>query len=193
MNDHKSSRLSRIACSATLAMAALFASAGALADGGVYVGGGVGTAQIDDSAGNPGAIGDFSESDTAWKAFVGYHIDAIPLVKFAAEIGYRDLGKPSGSIAGVPVEYSVKGFDAGVMAGVGLGPVDLFARVGGMQYDLRKSTGGVSNDYDGTAPVYGVGAWFTIAGIGIRAEYEQLDIDELDTVQMISVSAFYKF
>ncbi len=193
MDSHKITTLPRLARSATLALGALFASAAALADSGVYIGGGVGTAQIDDSAGNPAAIGDFSKSETAWKAFVGYNFDALPLIKFAGEVGYRDLGKPTATVSGVPVEYSVKGFDAGVLAGVGLGPVDLFARVGGMQYDLRKTIGGVNHDYDGTAPVYGISAWFTLVGIGFRAEYEKIDINELKDVQMISISAFYKF
>lgn len=183
----------KLACSATLALAAPLASFSVLADSGVYVGGGVGSAKIEDSAGNPGAIADFSETDTAWKGFVGYNLDVIPVVKFAAEIGYRDLGKPSGSAAGIPIEYSVKGLDYGVLAGVGLGPVDLFARVGGMQYDLKKTTGGVSNEYDGTAPVYGVGLWFTLAGIGFRADYDMVDIDELDSAEMVTISAFYKF
>lgn len=183
----------KLACSAVLALAAPFASFSALADSGVYIGGGVGSAKVEDNAGNPGAIADFSETDTAWKGFVGYNFDFIPLVKFAAEIGYRDLGKPSASVAGVPIEYSVKGLDYGVLAGVGLGPVDLFARVGGMQYDLKKSTAGAGNDYDGTAPVYGVGVWFTLAGIGIRADYDKIDIDELDNAEMVSISLFYKF
>ncbi|HYJ17707.1 MAG TPA: hypothetical protein VEW72_00900, partial [Burkholderiales bacterium] len=76
---------------------------------------------------------------------------------------------------------------------VGLGPVDLFARVGGMQYDLQKNVLGVKNDYDGTAPLYGIGLWVTLFGLGVRAEYEKIDIDQLDNVEMVSVSAFYQF
>jgi hypothetical protein len=193
MDLHKITGLARLACSATLALAALLAPAAVLADSGVYIGGGVGSAKIDDGAGDPAAVGDFSKSANAWKAFVGYNFDALPLIKFAAEAGYRDLGKPSATVSGVPVEYSVKGFDAGVMAGVGLGPVDLFAKVGGMQYDLRKTIGGVNHDYDGTAPLYGIGAWLSLGSIGLRAEYEKIDINELKDVEMISVSAFYKF
>jgi hypothetical protein len=183
----------KFACLTAVALAGSLSSFVASADSGVYVGGGIGYSKIDDSGGNPGAIGDFSETDTAWKGFVGYNLDVIPLVKFAAEIGYRDLGTPSGSVAGIPVEYSVKGIDYGVLAGVGLGPVDVFAKVGGMQYDLTKTIGGVNNDYDGTAPLYGISAWFTLAGIGIRAEYEMIDIDELDSTEMVSVNLFYKF
>lgn len=48
-------------------------------------------------------------------------------------------------------------------------------------------------DFDGTAPVYGLGVWFTFFGVGVRAEYEKINIKELDNAQMLSVSAFYQF
>ncbi len=183
----------KLAIGAVLALTAGAFSLPAMADSGVYVGGGVASTKIEDSAGNPGAAADFSESDVGLKVFAGYKVDVLPLIKFAAEVGYRDLGKPATTIAGVDVDYRLHGFDYGVLAGVGLGPVDLFGRVGGMQYDLRKNTGGIHNDYDGTAPVYGLGAWFTLFGVGIRAEFEKIDVDELDDVQMTTISAFYQF
>lgn len=164
----------------------------ALADSGLYVGGGIGQGRMKDASGNAGGV-DFNETDTAWKGFVGYHLDALPLIKFAAEIGYRDLGKPDGSVGGIPVEYAAKGLDYAVLGGVGLGPVDLMARIGGFRYDLDKTIGGATREFDGTAPVYGIGAWFTIARVGVRAEYEYIDIDELDHASMVSVSAFFKF
>jgi hypothetical protein len=162
------------------------------ADSGVYIGAGLGRANMEDSTGNPGGVS-FDESATSGKAFLGYHVDFIPLLKFAGEIGYRDLGKPSGSTAGVPVEYKARGFDYGVLAGVGLGPVDLFGRVGGMSYRLHKNVGGISNTYDGNAPVYGAGIWFTLFGVGVRAEWEKVKIDELDNAHMTTISAFYQF
>jgi len=182
----------KLVCSATVVLASSLGSVCALADSGVYIGGGLGMAELKDSTGNPGGV-DFKEQDTAWKGFVGYNFDFIPLVKFAAEVGYRDLGNPDASVGGVPVSYKMHGVDAAVLAGVGLGPVDLMARLGAMNYKLEKNVGAVHNDYDGTAPVYGVGLWFTVAGVGVRAEYEMIDVDELDDAQMVSVSLFYKF
>jgi hypothetical protein len=156
--------------------------------GGLYVGGGVGTAAIEDSAANPGGTA-FDESDRAFKIFGGYRFDLLPIVSLSGEVGYRDLGKPNSAAA----EYKVNGFDYGALAGVGLGPVELFARVGGMQYNLDKTVGGAKTSFDGSAPVYGVGARFSLFGIGVRAEYEKIDIPELDNARMISVSAFYQF
>lgn len=156
--------------------------------GGVYVGGGAGTASIKDSASNPGGT-QFNESDAAFKAFGGYRFDLLPIVSLSGEVGYRNLGKPNTAAT----EYKVHGFDYAALAGVGLGPVELFARFGGMQYTLDKTISGTNTRFDGSAPVYGVGARFSLFGIGVRAEYEKIDIKELDNAQMISVSAFYQF
>jgi len=156
--------------------------------GGVYVGGGVGTASIEDSPGNPNGM-PFNESDAAFKVFGGYRFDLLPIVSLSAEAGYRNLGKPKTAVA----EYKVDGFDYGALAGVGLGPVEMFARVGGMHYNLDKTSGGTKTSFDGSAPVYGVGARLSVFGIGVRAEYEKIDIKELDNAHMISVSAFYQF
>jgi hypothetical protein len=156
--------------------------------GGVYVGGGVGSANIKDSASNPAGTA-FDKSDAAYKIFGGYRFDLLPIVSLSGEVGYRNLGTPNTSTA----EYKVDGFDFGALAGVGLGPVEVFARVGGMQYNLDKTIGGAKTSFDGSAPVYGVGARFSLFGIGVRAEYEKIDIKELDNAEMISISAFYQF
>lgn len=156
--------------------------------GGVYLGGGIGAAKTTDRVDALSAI-DFDESDTAYKLFGGYRFDVLPIVSLSAEVGYRDLGRPDTDVR----EYRVDGFDYAALAGVGLGPVELFARVGGMRYDLVKTAGDVRLTFDGTAPVYGIGARFGLLGLGVRAEYEKMDIDELDDAEMVSVSAFFQF
>jgi hypothetical protein len=173
---------------APIAVVCVSLSVSAAHAGGVYVGGGAGTSFIKDSPGNPNGM-QFDESDTAYKAFGGYRFDLLPIVSLSAEVGYRNLGKPKTAVA----EYKVDGFDYGALAGIGLGPVEMFARVGGMQYNLDKTFGGAKTRFDGSAPVYGVGARLSLFGIGVRAEYEKIDIKELDNAQMISVSAFYQF
>jgi len=155
---------------------------------GFYLGGGVGEAPIEDSPSNPGGIA-FDESDVAWKAYLGYRFDVLPIVSLSAEAGYRDLGKPNTSLA----EYQLKGIDYAALAGIGLGPVELFARYGGMDYDLDKTTIGITRSFDGTAPIYGAGVRFNLFGAGVRAEYEKIDVDELDNAEMLSVSVFYQW
>ena len=186
MNHRKLIILASLVCAASLPVVSAHAGSG------VYVGAGAGESNMQDSTATGGVP--FDKSGTAGKAFVGYYFDWIPLVRFAAEVGYRDLGKPTGmTVAGAPVEYQVSGFDYGVLAGLGLGPIDLFARVGGMNYDLKKNIGGVNTKYTGNAPAYGAGVWFTVFGLGVRAEYDVIDIKQLDSASMATISVFYKF
>ena len=162
------------------------------ADSGVYLGGGITRTNIHDSPGNPGGMA-FDENALGGKLFAGYKLDLIPLFKFAAEAGYREAGQGTSSPAAGDVKYRIHGFDYAVLAGVGLGPVDLMGRVGGMNYRLEKNITGVPRNFDGTAPVYGVGLWFTLFGVGLRAEYERIQIDELDKTGVTSLSMFYQF
>ena len=178
-------------CSATVVIVASLATFSAHA-GGIYIGGGVGEVSIQDVSTNPAGT-DFDESDAAWKVFGGYRFDWLPIVSLSGEVGYRDLGKPSASPGGVSVENKVTGFDVSALVGLGLGPVEVYARLGGMQYDLKKTIGATEHKYDGTAPLYGIGASFKLFGVGVRAEYEKIDIDKLDGIDMVSVSAFYQF
>jgi hypothetical protein len=62
-----------------------------------------------------------------------------------------------------------------------------------MKYDFTPSGAPTLAEADGTANVLGVGIAFSLAGIGLRAEYEQIDIDELDNASMISLSAVFGF
>jgi len=165
----------------------LVASTPALANG-FYLGGGVGYAGVQDTAATPSGA-EFDESDTAYKAFGGYRFDVLPIVSLSGELGYRDLGNASSGIR----EYGISGFDYSALAGVGLGPIELFARLGGFQYDLDKTVGGTTTSFDGSAPLYGVGVRFSLFGIGVRAEYELIDLDELDSLEMVSVSAMFEF
>jgi outer membrane immunogenic protein len=169
----------------TIAFALLLAALGlvvpAHAETGFYVGGGVGQSSLEEES--------FDESDSAWKAFVGFKLGFIPIVKAAVEAGYRDLGNPAA--AGSSVE--IRGYDYAALVGIGLGPVELFGRVGQMQYDLTASGAPTLADADGSATVLGVGAAFKLFGIGLRGEYEQIDVDELDNVSMISLSLVFGF
>jgi hypothetical protein len=156
--------------------------------GGVYLGGGVGSAYIEDSSGNPSGAS-FDESSTAYRLFGGYRFDAIPLVKLSGELGYRDLGNSSAG----GLEYSVSGFDYSALAGIALGPVEVYARLGAVRYQLEKTSTGVTTEFDGTAPLYGIGASFKLFGLGVRAEYETMDVDELEKSDAVWVSVFYEF
>ena len=70
-----------------------------------------------------------------------------------------------------------------------LGPVDLFARVGAIDWnaDIDAPNLDVRASDDGTDLTYGVGAQFRVWSLSLRAEYERFDISDADTVDMISL------
>lgn len=156
--------------------------------GGFYVGGALGDATIEDSSGTTNGAS-FDESDSAYRLFGGYRFDALPLVSISAEAGYRDLGSPNNASR----EYNVSGLDFSALAGVGLGPLEVYGRIGNVQYDLEKITAATRFEFDGSAALYGIGARISILSLALRAEYEQVDIKELDKAEMLWISLLYQF
>jgi hypothetical protein len=169
-------------------LAALFAGPSAMAaDWGFYAGGGVGQATLND---DPATIGEVSEGDSAWKAFGGYRFGGfIPLLDLAAEVTYRDFGNPSGT----NFEYEASGFDASALGIVTLGPFDVFARLGVGQYTVESVISGVSAEDDGTAPLYGIGAGLRLGPVNVRAEWERVEPEGVDNIDMYTLNAYFRF
>lgn len=185
------SMIERVAAVFAGALALLTVSAQA-ADEGFYVGLGTGQAQVKDEPSQFPGQG-FNENSTPYRVFGGYRLGLIPILDFAAELGYRDLGEAEGNVAGTSAQYKIKGGDASLLAIFPILGFDLFGKVGLMQFDLDKTFAGATTGYSGTAPIYGVGAGFRIWRFGIRAEYERIDIDDLKSVDVGMLSATFRF
>ena len=151
------------------------------ADSGFYIGAGVGDAKVK-------ATG-FDESDSAYKVFGGYNIGFIPLVDFAVEASYVDFGKPTSNLTSV----ELTGLNAFGLAGLSFGPLGVFAKAGMISWDSDTVIGGATTSNSGTDTAYGVGGRFSISSFAVRAEYEVYDIENLDDVSMVSVSAVFTF
>ena len=177
----------------TIVAAALAASFSLLslpalsADNGIYLGASVGQSSVefDDNIG--GQSLNFDASATGFKAIAGWRfIDWL-----AVEANYVDLG--SGDDNGI--ESDVNGVSLSAVGFVPVGPVDLFARVGAVNWnaDLKAPGLGVSASDDGTDLTYGVGAQFRVWSLSIRGEYEIFDISDADTVDMFSIGVTWTF
>jgi hypothetical protein len=176
----------------TLAAALLssFSSSNAQAASGLYLGAGIGQATIKDTT----SAGDVDASNGAYKVFAGYRFNIIPIIDLAAEAGYTDFGKPSQNVGGQNVEYKLHGFNAAGLLIFPLGPFDLYGKYGVNSWSLDASVGGTSQSKTGSDPFYGVGFGFYFWKVGIRAEYEQYKIKDLDRpVQMYNVNALFQF
>jgi hypothetical protein len=140
---------------------------------------------------------DFSDSPTGYKIFAGYRF----LTFLAVEGSYVDLGTASESF---DTEYGDFGVDIGLtgwdLFGVGvlpIGPVDLFAKVGGIRWDadVKAYLDDMSDreSDDGTDWAYGVGVGFRLWRVALRAEFEMFDVEGADDVYTISVGAAFVF
>ena len=165
---------------ATLALTTLPAVA---ADNGIYLGASVGQSglEIDDF--------DYDASATGYKVIAGWRF----LDWLAVEGNYVDFGSGDDRVAGTKIETEADGFSLSAVGFLPVGPVDLFARVGAVDWSADLSSPGFgSGSDDGTDLTYGIGAQFRVWSLGIRAEYEMFDISDAD-LDMISLGVTWTF
>jgi hypothetical protein len=154
-------------------------------DEGFYVGASIGAATIEQSGSQPD-LGDFEidDSDYAHKLFGGYQFSPL----FAVEGSYRDLGKPSSKTATTALD----GFDAFAVAGLPLGPLRVFGKLGGIYWQsTTRFDGGAKKSSDGFAFAAGAGVELEIGSLGLRGEVERLDV--LDGAWMYSIGLSLTF
>jgi hypothetical protein len=173
-----------------LAVLALF-PVPALADSGFYIGAAAGGATQDiEFGGAPEIEGD----DTAFKVFGGYKFDT-SVIDLSVELGYVDFGEAEINTAAGELGFDPTGINLWGIAGLELGPVDLFAKLGVIAWDIETTTiaGKVSDD--GTDYGLGVGVGFDIGKVQIRGEYELYDPSNADVtmLSMLSLGLVYSF
>jgi hypothetical protein len=152
-------------------------------DNGIYLGGSIGLSgqEIDEI--------DYDADATGYKLIAGWRF----LDWLAVEGNYIDFGSADDTILGEKVETEVDGVSLSAVGFLPVGPVDLFARVGVIDWSGEVSSDlfGKESD-DGTDMVYGVGAQFRVWSLSIRAEYEMFDIDDSD-LGMVSLGVTWTF
>jgi opacity protein-like surface antigen len=156
------------------------------ADNGFYVGLGIGQSNVKVDSDAFEEIG-FDGKDTAWKLIAGIR----PLDWLAVEASYVDLGKPDDG----GVEVDADGVSAFAVGFLPLGPVDVFAKAGLINYDASAALDGVGEVLDdkGTEFAYGAGVQFRFLSLSLRGEYEVFDIKDVDDVDLLSLSVTYTF
>lgn len=171
-----------------------FVPMAANADSGMYIGGSVGGATVEAEFGDTGIPGfptSLDEDDTAFKVFAGYTFD-LPAIDLAVEAGYIDFGGSDIDVLGQNVKLEPTGINLWGIAGVDAGPIDLFAKLGYIAWDLELSALGNSASEDGSDLGYGLGLSFGLGAIKVRGEYEVYDLDDAD-VSMLSVGLVFQF
>lgn len=166
-----------------LAVCLGFLASGAYAaDNGLYLGASIGQADVSVSA--QSSLPEFDGDATAFKIIAGLR----PLNWLGFEVNYIDLGEADDQGNSVD-PTGVSGFAVGFAA---LGPVDLFAKAGAINWnaDLH-SAGNLVKESEGTDFAWGVGAQFRVWSLSIRAEYERFEIEK--DANLLSVGATWTF
>lgn len=179
---------------AALVFASLHGSQSHAADG-LYLGVALGAATFKDSFNTA----TFEADDVAYKAFVGWRFDAVPVVDIAVEAAYTNFGKPSQVIVPTTggqaqsVEYKLHGPSLAGLLILPLGPVDLYAKGGVLDWKADRTVDGQTTGQSGTDAFYGAGIGFYLWRLGFRAEYERFQIKEIDRVHLLSASVLFQF
>ncbi len=164
---------------------------------GFYLGGGVGdfSAAVDeiDELDDVDDVGiDFSDGDNAMKLFAGWHFNRY----FAVQGDFVDFGESSGFVSpSVSGTSDVQGIAPSIVGTLPIGPVELFARVGMMFYEVDLNlSGGQLVDESGEDLVWSAGIGIDILDrVNLRLEYEEIDIPQLDEADAIWLNAAWKF
>ena len=156
---------------------------------GLYLGAGIGLATVKDQVNTE----TLDSEDAAFKGFVGWRFDNIPLVDLAIEAAYTDFGRPSQVIAGQNVQFKLTGTSLAGLLIFPLGPVDLYAKGGALSWRSESSNGTSTTSQSGTDPFYGAGIGFYLWKVGFRVEYERYQIKDVDRLQMLSVNVLFQF
>jgi len=160
-------------------------------DNGIYLGAGIGQGGVQFEERLDGENFDFDASDTAYKLIAGWRF----LDWLAVEANYVDLGTADDRIQGVDIEADVSGFSLAALGFLPIGPVDVFAKLGAVNWDAELSAPGtgLSGSDDGTDLMYGAGVQFRVWSLSFRGEYEIFDVSDADTVDMISLGVTWTF
>lgn len=157
-------------------------AAASAADNGIYLGGSIGQANVEVDQGLAQIDGD----DTGFKFIVGVR----PLDWLAVEASYVDFGEVEDGALTAEGD-GISAFAVGLAT---VGPVDIFGKVGLINFDTSvaaRGLGAVSSD--GTDMAYGAGVQFRLLSLSVRAEYEVFDVDGVDDLNMLSIGVTYTF
>ena len=157
---------------------------------GLYVGAGIGAASFRDDL-ESGVT--FDEEDAAYKAFAGWRFDAVPVIDLAVELAYTDFGNPSQVVNAQPFEIDLRGPSLAGLVILPLGPLDLYAKAGVLDWKLDRTSAGTTRASSGNDPFYGAGIGFYIWKLAFRVEYERFEIEDFDRVEMVSLHALFQF
>ena len=156
----------------------------------MYIGGGIGnsffSSEVEDALDQIKGIDD---NATAWKLFGGF----TPSRFLGIEGGYRHFGTAEANVGSIDYESSTKGWDVEALGLIRIAIFDAFGKAGVMFWSQDTKLGGVSHESSGTDFFWGLGAGLHLGPLGVRLEWESVEIGGPDNLSMVSLSATLGF
>ncbi len=106
-----------------------------------------------------------------------------------AEGGYRDLGKVQSEDNGLPLETKINGWDISAKGNINIGPVFIMAKAGAFFSKSSNSVGSVNYTDNSTNFLWSAGGGVRIGILGLRVEYESLDMNSESKLAMLTLGA----
>lgn len=157
-------------------------------ESGLYIGGSVGQTSVESDFGGDTSF-KLDDEDNGYKILFGYNFGLVPFLDLAVEADYREYGKFGSENLNTEIVSS----ELFGIIGVNFGPIGVFGKLGYSDTDLDAVIDDIDLKDSESATAYGAGAKLNLGSFGIRAEYEVLDLDAVDDLNMISVGATYTF
>jgi hypothetical protein len=158
---------------------------------GFYLGAGLGdfSSKVD----GIGAVDDvdFDSDEDATKIMAGWRFNRF----VAVQADYTDFGESRAAVNQLDIRSDTKGLAPTIVGTLPVGPVELFGKAGVLFYDVEVDTpGGELIDSSGEDAVIGVGVGLTFfERLSFTAEYERVDIEELDDADAVWLTAAWRF
>lgn len=163
--------------------------------GGLYVGAGIGNTYFSSNYEDAlDQITEIDENSTAWKLFAGFSGSKF----LGIEGGWRDFGNIETNSEGEKWELGTSGFDIEAVGRIQIAVVDIFGKAGVMFWSSDFTIDGTSVpddlfNSDGTDFLWGLGAGVHLGPIGVRLEWESLEVEGDTNLSMVSLSATFGF
>ena len=151
----------------------------------LYLGGGIGNsfigAELKDATDLPYKL---DENTFAWKVFAGYRLAPF----LAVEGGYRDLGEISTTQGAVALESKTTGWDVNGLGVFTIAFVDLFGKAGAFFWKTDGKVDALEDNSKGTGFLWGLGAGVHLGTLGLRLEWENLEVENPAKLSVVSAT-----
>jgi hypothetical protein len=131
----------------------------------------------------------------------GFHFTAgfsprhLPRLDIGARFSYRESDEVPSRIGNQPMLLDTTSLGSSLVAGIRLGHIGFFARSGFADWegDAVTRPGPYAMDNDGIARVQGFGARLELDRLVSRLEYEEIDAESMEHLNMVTASLHYAF